>query len=178
MKRKFLLLLFPVLLIICVIIICVIFYRPRHFHGSYTACSLEGDTVSVEFDVVLHKGLWNGDKLTGSVFVDGKEYVSPWDLFGYFSDNAKSFKSKTRFEFWKPADYIMESHGDRILLELHEEGQFDCFRITTLKALEEALLDPLNSQQLLEDVETEIKEYYGPATSWNEVEEIQSEWRN
>lgn len=161
------------MLIFFAMAIVLIYFRPRNYRGSYTACSLEGVTVSVEFDVTLHKRLWNGDKLTGSIFVDGKEYVSLWDIFGYFNDNAEGFKSKTRFEFWQLADYALESHTDSIILDLYEKGQFDNFKITTLKILDD-LSDPLNLPQ--GDLEVDMQVYYCPADSKVEAENILSEW--
>ena len=172
MKKKTKIAFIVIIITVLFLIMCIIYFRPRHYRGSYTACSLEGDTVSVEFDVTLHKRLWNGDKLTGSIFVDGKEYVSLWDIFGYFSDNAEGFRSKTRFEFWQSAGYALESHSDSIILDLYEKGRFDNFKITTLKILED-LSDPLNLPQ--GDLETDMQVYYGPAASQDEAEDIISE---
>lgn len=173
MKKKTKIAIIVISITVLFLIMCIIYFRPRHYRGSYTAYSLEGVTVSVEFDVTLHKRLWNGDKLTGSIFVDGKEYVSLWDIFGYFSDNAEGFRSKTRFAFWQHADNALESHSDSIILDLYEKGRFDNFKITTLKILDD-LSDPLNLPQ--GDFETDMQIYYGPAASLAEAEDIISEW--
>lgn len=35
-------------LVLILVIACIVYFRPLRYSGSYTACTLEGDTIQVE----------------------------------------------------------------------------------------------------------------------------------
>lgn len=161
-------------LVLILVVGCIIYFRPLRYSGSYTACTLEGDTIQVEFEVVLHRGLWNGDKLTGRILVDGREFVSVRDLIRGSHASVDVLESNTRFEFYLPALNLWESFsGDEVILDLTERGRFDNFAIITIIKTNDFSLDSFPENGTTQ-AETHL--YYGPADSRAEAEDIANVW--
>lgn len=171
MKRRTKIAIIVLPLVLILLAVCIVYFRPLRYSGSYTACTLEGDTIQVEFDVVLHRGLWNGDKLTGRILVDGREFVSVRDLVRGSNASVDVLKSNTSFQFYMPTLNLWDSfRGDEVMLILTERGQFDNFVITTINKPNEFSTTPYGSAQ----AETYL--YFGPADSQAEAENIANVW--
>lgn len=177
MKRRTKIAIIVLPLFLILLVTYVICFKPLHYSGSYTACTIEGDTVSVEFDMILYRGLWNKDRMTGSIFVDGSEYVSLWDLtHGSGSIPVEDLANGSPSLFYQSADTFMGSvQGDCVYLYM-ERNRLDNFMISVAKRLDEVSPDSTVANASAQNGEYETHLYFGPAASRAEAEEIRSKW--
>lgn len=178
MKRRTKIAIIVLPLFLILLVTYVIFFKPLRYSGSYTACTIEGDTVSVEFDMTLYRGLWNKDRMTGSIFVDGSEYVSLWDLTHGSGSSipVEDLANGSPSVFCQSADTYMGSiQGGRVYLYM-ERNQLDHFMISVAKRLDEIPPDPTVANTSTQNGEYETHLYFGPAESRAEAERIWSEY--
>ena len=173
-RTKIALIVLPLVLIL--LITCIIYFKPLHYSGSCTACTVEGDTILVEFDVILHRGWWNKVKITGSIFVDGREYVNFWDLNRKYHITVEDYTNGVSQIFCQPADTYMESfRGDKVYLHM-KKARLDNFMISMVNRLDEIPSDPTDGNASAQNGENETPLYFGPAASQAEAEEVYREW--
>lgn len=178
MKRRTRIAIIVLPLFLILLVTYVIYFKPLHYSGSYTACTIDGDTVSVEFDMILYRGLWNKDRMTGSIFVDGSEYVSLWDLTHGSGSSipVEDLANGSPSVFYHSADTYMGSvQGDCVYLYM-ERNRLDNFMIGVAKRLDEISSDPTVANASTQNGEYETHLYFGPAASQAEAEEIWSEY--
>lgn len=120
-----------------------VFLHPVNYQKGVTVCSLEGENLYVEFDVTLYRYPWRFHEMSGQIKVGDKEYISVSDLYKNNLTNS--------FMFQVPQDYALNVE-DTIILDLYKD-RFDCFVFFVVNS-------------------GEVKEYYGPADSKEEVEKI------
>ncbi len=119
---------FTVLLVVCIILILFSKIQCRqHCHQKVTACSEDGETVEVEFDIYLRRHLWGTAEMSGKLTVGESEYLSVRDLYppGTYEGDSYVFRIA--------ADYALDGAKDTVILDLYE-GKLDTFRILLVKS--------------------------------------------
>ena len=127
--------------------------------------------------MILHRGLWNKDRMMGSIFLDGSEYVSLWDLIhgSGRSIHVEDFANGSPSLFYQSADtYLGSVQGDRVYLYM-ERNRLNIFMISVATRLDEIPSDPTVGNVSDQNGKYETHLYFEPAASQAEAEEIGSE---
>lgn len=127
MKRKRIIIAFivGVLLFLCLLFL----RRPQRCQGHITACSLDGEVLELELDLVLYKnrlhiGAGEGivliDKLYGTIVIDGQTYWSEWDLWD--ERNLSIGSPKTSYMFFTRIDSLFRDPAYTYIIMDMEPG--------------------------------------------------------
>lgn len=140
-----------IIILLCLVLLTVIVVflriRPISYQDSVKVCNSNGVTRDVEFDIVLHPKLLGGATMSGTIRVDGQEYVSVSDIY------QDAFEGSS-YMFQIPADSALQANSNTVIVDLYKDG-FKAYRLLILES-------------------GKLIDYYGPAQNVNEVEAIKN----
>lgn len=138
-----------IIILLCLVLLTVIVVflriRPISYQDSVKVCNSNGVTRDVEFDIVLHPKLLGGATMSGTIRVDGQEYVSVSDIY------QDAFEGSS-YMFQIPTDSALQANSNTVIVDLYKDG-FKAYRLLILES-------------------GKLIDYYGPAQNVNEVEAI------
>lgn len=140
-----------IIILLCLVLLTVIVVflriRPISYQDSVKVCNSNGVTRDVEFDIVLHPKLLGGATMSGTIRVDGQEYVSVSDIY------QDAFEGSS-YMFQIPTDSALQANSNTVIVDLYKDG-FKAYRLLILES-------------------GKLIDYYGPAQNVNEVEAIKN----
>ncbi len=153
MKRRSIFLAVAVCILLCGLIGAGILYWPREIHTTVYMCSFDGEVLEVEFDVTMRRRIGKEADLKGTVRVGGVEYTSLHGVLPHGNYNVDSLT------FVITGENIPFSFIERMNLGEIKFNLAGCH---------------LDYFSMLLREEDKVEEYFGPANTKSEAEEV---WR-
>lgn len=88
-KKRFIVV--GVLALMLLIVIGVVYYAPKKISMKGLVWSRDGEAKEVTFDVRYHRRLFQEPKLTGTIILDGTEYVAVREVYNEWKTNRRMF---------------------------------------------------------------------------------------
>ena len=156
---------FAIAFVCCVLLFLIFFYIPKPIKTSMWVCDATDQTFEMELDIKWHRRLFTEPHLTGSVFLNGEEYIDDAALYKTFPgqiryrDEARTFCKKSGSE--KTGVDILKATLNSIRFWTFDDG--DPFEEFCFMYMDESMEDNGHISGIV---------YYGPAKTVEEAQKL------